>query len=980
MDRQSLAAWSLDLNCEDYSRALAALGVLEAARSSRKAPVPALLDELAQARRQLQPGILARLFQARRQADGTLAWRYPSSVPRKRAASAEWPSARIMAEAWQQFLGITGPCLRLSIMSRGTGLDLLLGCMRMLRHSSVGVRSVFVGDLFKSDGLIDWRWPFTFAVLPGDRLADAFREEQTRLPEPWPYRFVTVDREHPRSEILVCSESLPDALARVIRGRSRHRTSLVMVLGGMGESRAPAEHLLQTLASELSVEGAALLEPPLCPAEAMQALRYFGDALTHNFQLDMALRDTFANDVIALLNHDLIRLSRLGRAVDNLATRLKRLPEMSAIRLSEKTVEKLRLTLEEAPPVPVGAEPELPPTLMAPVPPPPARTARAVRPVVLAARMEAERESYRYVRESDEATALSEVSERLSEHEAAERRQAETPRFIQHRLLRKLGNEYLEEQRRLEVGVPVMLKVRIGPRDEAWQADPSQEPFPEYLLPKRSNRLQVMFFEPGQLDRPILREIVLPVQGASSEAEFVFTPRQAAPFQGRITVLYQGRVLQTSLVLATVTGAGAPEGRELRIDHRIEARVRNSLSDLDSRRAFDMALVFNHAVGERPMLTALSGKRAWASDLTGINEPVARINAELSNVATSVDDYAKGLLTPDNEALFARLARIGANLYSRLFLDQLRATESGGINLEEEKYIQVVSTRPDAVVPLEFVYQYGLPKAEAKICPNAVKALKNEKCSAPCPRSEHPRDYVCPLGFWGLSKVIERHVFNPKLKIPEHEGLSVLAEAEPLEHRDRLELDRGAVLGYSKEVADDQAGALAKLLKRRFKSRMSVAKNWDDWRSAVKSRKPTLLVALPHNQGSEEEIELEIRDDFLETLRLPTERDFVHVEGEPYPLVMLLGCDVASTAQQYASHIGYFRQAGAAAVISTIATVFGGHAARVGEKIVGLLLKASGKPDSRLGEVLLQVKREAVAGSLPMALCIVAFGDADWRL
>ena len=87
---------------------------------------------------------------------------------------------------------------------------------------------------------------------------------------------------------------------------------------------------------------------------------------------------------------------------------------------------------------------------------------------------------------------------------------------------------------------------------------------------------------------------MLPVQGASDEADFVFTPRLAAPFQGRITVLFHGRVLQTSLVLASVTEAGTPENQALRIDRRIEARVRNSWSDLDSRRTFDMAIVLNH--------------------------------------------------------------------------------------------------------------------------------------------------------------------------------------------------------------------------------------------------------------------------------------------------------------------------------------------------------------------------------------------------
>jgi hypothetical protein len=570
------------------------------------------------------------------------------------------------------------------------------------------------------------------------------------------------------------------------------------------------------------------------------------------------------------------------------------------------------------------------------------------------------------------------VSQGVRDGEAQQSRRTETPRFIQHRLFRRSGSDFVEENQRLEVGIPVMLKVRIGPPDHEWHTTP--EPFPEHLLPKRRklNRLQVMFHEPVQLDQPLLREIQLPQKGASNEAEFVFTPKKAASFQGRITVLHRGRVLQTGMVQAVVCETGAREDQTQRITLQMETRVRTSLSGLGSRRPFDMALVMNHTTGERPMLTAVSAKRAWAQDLTGINDPVERINAELSNVATSVADYSKGLHTPENEALFVRLARIGANLYSRLFIDSLQATQTDTLNLEDEEYIQVISTRPDAVVPLEFIYQFTPPKEDARICPHAEAALKNIACPTPCKRAEQPREYVCPLGFWGLSKVIERHVFNPRLTAPAQESLTV--QAEPFEHRDRLELNHGAVLGYSKEVADDKVSALVTLLKQRFPEQTSVAGNWEEWRSAVNHDNPTLLVAFPHNQGSEEDIQLEIHNDFLETLVLPTQRDFVHVQGTPYPLVMLLGCDVAGTAQQYASHVGYFRQAGAAAVITTIATVFGEHAVIVGEKLVSRLLNVDRLKSTRLGEVLRDVKREAVAESLPMALCVVAFGDADWRL
>ncbi|QWV98660.1 hypothetical protein KP005_05065 [Geomonas nitrogeniifigens] len=546
------------------------------------------------------------------------------------------------------------------------------------------------------------------------------------------------------------------------------------------------------------------------------------------------------------------------------------------------------------------------------------------------------------------------------------------PRFIQHRLLDSRG----EDGGFLAAGTEVTLKVRIAPYDRLWQSAP--RPFPDQLLPKGEKiySLQVVFFEPAQMDQPLIEEILLPRTGISSTADFAFTPREPAPFLGRITVLHRGRILQTALVQGTVyaPGAGASNAG---LTQEMEAQIRTDLSGLHARRHFDLALVFNHTVSERPMLTAISANRAYARDLAGIDNPVSRINAELSNIATSVADYSSNLFSAANHSLFARLARIGSNLYNKLFVQDLQKTQTPGWNLEEQEYIQVVTMRPDAMIPLEFLYHFTLPKEDAKICSNAVAALKSGKACTPCDRETTPRDIICPLGFWGLTKVIERHVYNPNLATPRDALLTV--QAEPLKGREQLDLGSGAVFGYSKEVSGEKVADVIDLLKSQYMESASFPESWNEWRDAVRDSHPTLLVAYPHNEGSEEGIKLEIHDDFLETGVLPSEKDYVHVDGTPYPLAVLLGCDVAGTAQQYASHVVNFREAGAAVVISTIATVFGEHATAVGEKLISRLLDQS-RPNQRLGELLREVKREALIESLPMALCVVAFGDADWKL
>jgi hypothetical protein len=70
---------------------------------------------------------------------------------------------------------------------------------------------------------------------------------------------------------------------------------------------------------------------------------------------------------------------------------------------------------------------------------------------------------------------------------------------------------------------------------------------------------------------------------------------------------------------------------------------------------------------------------------------------------------------------------------------------------------------------------------------------------------------------------------------------------------------------------------------------------------------------------------------------------------------------------------------GASVVIGTVATVFGKHATSVANMLVKKLTKER-EEHERLGEIMRIIKREAVADGILMALCVVAFGDADWKL
>lgn len=972
MDRHRLATWSLALDDDGFGQACAALGVLSAlaqrGRPARMALTRGGGDAGLDAAR-VEDAV--RSLHDARDEDGIVPWQMPSAV-----MLARLPCAAELAEAWRRYLADAPWGTRIAVRSRGRSWRGVLPMLPILQLPAVEAGGVFVADAFAADGAVDWALPFRFATLPEDPLASAFANFRAHWREPWPYRFVVADRAQPSVEILVFSASLRQAAGQLLRSVAPSRAALALVLGG-AEGDGDVESLARVVAGELGAEGVVCVpRPPGVDVDAMMgALVHLGDELTHNRPLDMALAQAFGPQVAAFLNRDLLRLSHLSHAVERIAGRLDALPDDASLAVSERSLDDLihdRAVVDELPATERAAEAAG------------GRGLRSVPPRVLARNIGASRGAYRYFRESDEASSLAEVSGEVKSVESARAADVPETRYVQHSFWRKEEGRVVEERQRLTVGVAVLLRVRIGPPEAHWQSAP--EAFPAHELPRsrRRHHLQIVFHEPVQLDAPLSGELWLPRSGPSSVAEFVFTPRTAAAFEGRITVLHRGRVLQTVLIHTRVQAPGEPADGE-GITQQVEARVREHWSDLDARRRFDASFVLNHTRDARPLLTGISGKRAWATDLSGLQEPIDTINQLLSDVAHSVADYSAGLTKGENLKLFHRLARVGADLYSALVIDHLQQLCSGGMDVEEATHIQIVSTRADAVVPFEFIYQYLPPDDEhdVRFCPNALEALKAGACPGNCDGQREPHRHVCPMGFWGLRKVIERHIYTPGIGRPD--DAEVIVQAEPAGNRVRLEFDRDALLAYSQELKQEEVAPVVSVLQSHLKGAVQAVKDWDEWKAAIAGKRPTLVVAFPHNEGNRQGIALEIGGKLFKTLRLAREHDYVRIDG-PYPLVLLLGCDVASTAQQYANHIRYFRQAGAAAVVSTIATVFGPHAVKVGEKLLDGLLTlqaqaAAGTGSAPcLGEALREVKRQALLDSLPMALCVVAFGDADWRL
>lgn len=832
------------------------------------------------------------------------------------------------------------------------------------------------------EGGPDWtvmqalRFPLTVSALPHDPVAAHLGRLNDVQPAHWPFRHVPVATDAERHALLVFGQQLEGALAGLLQSPLRLKARLVLV-NGHDAGRPGTAALLEALVSRLSASGIVLLAEPLPVTELADRVREACLQMMHDRPLDLVIRAVFGRAALLMAGAGLLQHWRMRAQMAELSDRLVRQPRGAIVKMSAQAMHQLGGGV----PVPVGAAPG-------------ALTAEAG---VLGQAIRRASVRHRYDGEAHEASAMTEAAQALRQEAAQAHAEQAAVRHLQQQSwvksrngrLRQIHNAYV-------VGEPVLLKVRIGSQQASgWQS--GSHAFPDQELPPNedSHRLTVLFHEPGQLDAPLQQDITLPRTGESTEALFDFVPRRAGAFLARIAVLHRNRVLQTAQLRAQVVSARNAAGRR-RIALETEAEVRHDWSSLDGRRRFDLALVAGAPDADgTPRVTSVSGGKAWATDLTGVQQVAAEISTLLSAVAHNTLGHGQGLDAEDNPQLLLDLAFSGRELYAQLVLDQLAQNREGVLDVRSEQvgHIQLVQTRSDAVIPLEFVYDYELGTgAEASVCPQHREALVQGHCSPDCEGQRHPGRHVCPMGFWGLRKVIERHVQDAPQAADAGHPLVVLSE--PTQARQKLHVQAGAVVGHSGRVAGGSLDGLLQELRAHLQGSVERVKDWGEWATAVQAHAPQLLVAFPHNTGSGSTRGLELGNSTIRTRGIrfypvgavegAAAQGPWHVRrpgGDP-PLVLLLGCDTAGSTEPFSSHVSAFRQAGAAVVVSTIATVLGAHAVEVGTRIVADLLEqvAASQGQPHLGELLRQAKCRALLASQPMALCVVAFGDADWRL
>jgi hypothetical protein len=472
-----------------------------------------------------------------------------------------------------------------------------------------------------------------------------------------------------------------------------------------------------------------------------------------------------------------------------------------------------------------------------------------------------------------------------------------------------------------------------------------------------------------------LIEITIRPGGPSTRGVFLLRPGEGERIAARVIILHANRVLQTALLEGPVVDRDDPpspadEARLPTITLHAEGILRTSFDELDDRQSFDAALIANELL-DRATLTAVVGTEVKLAHFDEGKQVAENIRAILKEVVESPGDFTER----DSEALrdlLVRLAYQGAPLYDSL----LRDFGLGKGLRDTTLRVQLISSRPEAYLPLELLYEGDAPDLNAPLCPERSQALQLGSCAS-CP-NRRSSAFVCPVRFWGLSKIIERHAFSGeatpasdliRLDAPLPEDRHFPPPSVGIFARSgRAELFPGGPQA-NQAVLDSLAATAGTALS---------AEAWPHWIAQTHQHAPTLIVLLPHTDRTRYGSILEIGSN-SQLNAAQINRNLIGAAEKV--IVILLGCDTADPSTSYTSFPTRFRLAGANIVVGTLTPVLGRHAAPVAKALIdhirGFWLSQEG---ATLGEAMAGVRRRFMEQGLPVGLALIAYGDADWVL
>lgn len=525
------------------------------------------------------------------------------------------------------------------------------------------------------------------------------------------------------------------------------------------------------------------------------------------------------------------------------------------------------------------------------------------------------------------------------------------PRFLRSQVVSIDSDRPREVVEYFRPGVEHLLFIWIGPLVADETADGPAFPEEKLQPGPQGSELTVVLVEPNQLEKPLMGKLLLPKEGRSDICDFALPALKPGAFRGTIIVLHRNRVIQT----ASLSGSVAPQNSvsESLIKFKIDAVIRQDLADVEFRDPFDAAII----IGADNTRTMVDGDRACVREMAEVTAAAARIRETL--------DAATRQSEPNLDDMLFTCAHQGI-LLRKAVLD------GAPPSLAQAQSIQLVAAKPEAYLPLEFCYDGRAPKGGAKVCRDV-----GDGCSTACANAG-TASVICPLAFWGLSRVIERHAYNAREKI---ETGWVLRQETSAVNKGFGGLSAALVGASAKAEDHDGVIKLADVITvlNTAGIRAVQVKNWSEWQEQVEGlpqNGASLLLVIGHTEVDARAGVgvLEIGGDAL--MRSELDRGFI---GKGNALAVILGCSTAGNVEGVNNFATDFRRDGAAVVIGTTTAVLGRHATPLAKALVERLAqRAGGSTSIRLGALMRDLRLHFLSKGIPIGLATVAFGDADW--
>ena len=849
-------------------------------------------------------------------------------------------------------------------------------------------RLVYLGDqetsvYFRTEGLdgdVGWNWPLRIGFLSDDTSGRLFEELESHVAQIKMWlgplvELVRLDSETDSCDLLLIPTSIQEACEAVSRLGIRISADCVVAIGPTTDYHGEIASIIKVFRDTIGTAGVGIVPVNNPPQWFTTLVR----ELSHNEPVDVALfsacRDAGTQPPFLAASRQLIEFSKLTESLKSIGEELAKAPR-------------------DAQPVPIRDED----AMVFGIEP------RDYHPREIGEIFRNNTDGFMFDEERNSGTRSASVTKSAKRSMRESKKQEEVePRWIQADVYDLSADvKAAKLTNALRAGAPHKAVVRIGTSEAGWVQN-SEEFDPPELSDKRTYKLTVIFMEPQLFNEPRVSSIRLPPEGNSTECEFTFEVPEAfvEKIEARISIVYKNRVLQTALLKADVVAHPFETVDPHQIVIVPEAIVRADLSGLKDRRNFDGAFILNHDTTNAPGLTAIKDRYVAFASLGELDAFVKQLDEFMTRVADYPEEYAGKLDKPDTVKLLCDLAKHGQILYGALaeyprgnMLEIFSELSPTGPKIPQR--IQIISAKSDTRLPMEFLYDRTAPaNSNAKLCPKAIEALERDACFPDCLGIQEPENHVCPMGFWGLSKIIERHTYNALYTENTVDG-SFRFQSEPVEKRNHLDIFKEVLFGASNKAdkievrsADGKtvtlkAGGLDKVLSvlnTITNSKHDRVTSWNDWRTKINSApSPTALLLLTHTEKSGSVPALEIEQGVLVEMQ-SIKQDYVYSRKEPYPpVVFLIGCETGAADIEFMNFVAQFRRGGAAIIVSTGAPIRGRHAVPVTVELLDQLKQCSAQPEMSFGQVMRIVKRKMVAEGFPMVLTLMTYGDADWQI